>query len=196
MPRWFGHSRVRTDVTFSLFKSAGYYSCYYALYSLSFFPLAKSLQLILESSATYRLVSLRVAAPRLSKPLATSSLAVGRFAAKQGSLRSPRSRLVARLSRTLPPTKEKRREGAPSLRLTLTSTLIISDITKNSSNNCSEFHLKFLPAVNGRGGLPRSPEGGGEGVLRALYSDLGGSSSRIGCLFQASGTWKDRDFTS
>jgi len=41
--------------------------------------------------------------------------------------------------------------------------------------------------VNGRGALPRSPEGGGEGVLRAPYSDLGGGSSRIGCLFQASG---------
>ena len=41
--------------------------------------------------------------PRLSKspssdlPLATSSLAVGRFAAKQRSLRSPRGRLVASL---------------------------------------------------------------------------------------------------
>ena len=32
-----------------------------------------------------------------SRPLATSSLAVGRFAAKQGSLRSPRGRLVASL---------------------------------------------------------------------------------------------------
>ena len=32
-----------------------------------------------------------------SRPLATSSLAVGRFPAKQGSLRSPRSRLVASL---------------------------------------------------------------------------------------------------
>ena len=30
-----------------------------------------------------------------SRPLATSSLAVGRFAAKKGSLRSPRGRLVA-----------------------------------------------------------------------------------------------------
>ena len=160
-------------------------------------PLAKSLQLILESSATHSLVSLRVAAPRqVSKPLATSSLAVGRFAAKQGSLRSPRGRLVVSLSRTLPPTKEKRREGAPSLRLTLTSTLTILDITKTSSNNCSQFHLKFLPVVNGRRGLPRSPEGGGEEVLGAPYSDLGGGSSRIGCLFQASGTWKDRDFTS
>ena len=47
--------------------------------------------------------------PRLSKkvlrrisygPLATSSLAVGRFAAKQGSLRSPRGRLVASLRET------------------------------------------------------------------------------------------------
>ena len=85
--------------------------------------------------------------------------------------------------------KEKRREGAPSLRLTLTSTLIIPDITKTSSNNCSQFHFKFLPVVNGRQGLPRSPEGGGEGVLFAPYSDLGGGSSRtVGCLFQASGT--------
>ena len=42
--------------------------------------------------------------------------------------------------------------------------------------------------VNGRRGLPRSPEGGGEGVLFAPYSDLGGGSSRtVGCLFQASG---------
>ena len=32
-----------------------------------------------------------------SRPLATSSLAVGRFAAKQGSPRSPRGRLVASL---------------------------------------------------------------------------------------------------
>ena len=31
------------------------------------------------------------------RPLATSSLAVGRFAAKKGSLRSPRGRLVASL---------------------------------------------------------------------------------------------------
>ena len=33
------------------------------------------------------------------RPLVTSSLAVGRFAAKQGSLRSPRGRLVASLGR-------------------------------------------------------------------------------------------------
>ena len=32
-------------------------------------------------------------------PLATSSLAVGRFAAKKGSLRSPRGRLVASLGK-------------------------------------------------------------------------------------------------
>ena len=31
------------------------------------------------------------------RPLATESLAVGRFAAKQGSLRSPRGRLAASL---------------------------------------------------------------------------------------------------
>ena len=34
-----------------------------------------------------------------SRPLATLSLAVGRFASKQGSLRSPRGRLVASLRR-------------------------------------------------------------------------------------------------
>ena len=34
-------------------------------------------------------------------PLATSSLAVGRFAAKKGSLRSPRGRLVAGLGERL-----------------------------------------------------------------------------------------------
>ena len=43
------------------------------------------------------------------RPLATSSLAVGRFGAKKGSLRSPRGRLVASL--LLTQNKEKRRES-------------------------------------------------------------------------------------
>ena len=38
---------------------------------------------------------------RGTRPLATSSLAVGRFAAKKGSLRSPRGRLVASLALAL-----------------------------------------------------------------------------------------------
>ena len=40
-------------------------------------------------------------ASETSRPLATSSLAVGRFAAKKGSLCSPRGRLVASLSLSL-----------------------------------------------------------------------------------------------
>ena len=38
------------------------------------------------------------------------------------------------------------------------------------------------------GGLPRSPAGGREEVLRAPYSGLWGGSSRTGCLIQAAGT--------
>ena len=45
----------------------------------------------------WREMQRETASSETSRPLATSSLAVGRFAAKQGSLRSPRGRLVASL---------------------------------------------------------------------------------------------------
>ena len=56
----------------------------------------------------------------MARDLATSSLAVGRFAAKKGSLRSPRGRLVASLGEEmyvctyvlLPTSETRRRKGA------------------------------------------------------------------------------------
>ena len=46
---------------------------------------------------SWREMQMKTLQAKTSRPLATSSLAVGRFAAKKGSLRSPRGRLVVSL---------------------------------------------------------------------------------------------------
>ena len=73
------------------------------------------------------------------RPLATSSLAVGRFGAKKGSLRSPRGRLVASL--LLTQNKEKRR--AP-LRGTLTPQANMEVTLPHSGKNYGHRSVKSL----------------------------------------------------
>ena len=132
-------------------------SCY-TLYSLSVYSLAKSLQLILESSANYRLVSYLLVDNWLICRLRAQCMISN---IDSGSLR----RCVSLFSSNQCITKQlldilnnqgldKCYQPRPSARLiTLTSTLIIKyiHITKTSSNNCLisvGSRPSLLPAIN------------------------------------------------
>ena len=118
----------------------------YYMYSLSIFSLAEILQLILEISVTYRLVSYQLAAdnwlpvicrlraqcmiPRAMSNRFRVTVYLSLSISKQCIIKQL-SYLVSVISGII------KVSPRPSVRLiTLTSTLIILDITKTSSNNC------------------------------------------------------------
>ena len=123
------------------------YSVYYTLYSLSVFSLAKSLLLILEISATCRLVSYLLADNLIICRLRAQCM-ISNNNINSGSLRRCVCQNNVIIIKQLLDSRGfcdilnnqglgKCYQPRPSARLvTLTSTMIIPHITKTPSNNC------------------------------------------------------------
>ena len=149
--KWTKTKHARAQRAKLLFLSTSY--VYYTLRSPSVFSLAKSLQLILGNSATYRLFAVGCARnawfPRamcLKNTVIAAIMRLSLFSSKQCIIKQLLDSVFV-ISGII---KVSVSVISLSLRLrliTLTSTLIIPDITKTSSNNCLKFATFSLPSL-------------------------------------------------